>query len=92
MNRRQFVKLAQAFPAAAVSASLVLREDGKTPVELDVSVLKCEPGDTLVLSTAERVSMDTAARIQHYVADRFDGRVKVMLLSDGITLDGVLRA
>lgn len=52
MNRREFVSLAPAFPVAAVTASLTLREDGHEPVELGVQVLKLQPGDTLVLQCA----------------------------------------
>ena len=92
MNRREFVALTPAFPAATVTASLTLREDGKEPIELDVSVLKCQPGDTLVLRHQGHISMETAERIKRYIEDGFDGRVKAMVLDGGLSLDGVLRA
>jgi hypothetical protein len=46
MDRRSLLKLGAAFPVG-VSAALVLREDGQPPIELDISVLKTQPGDVL---------------------------------------------
>lgn len=83
--------MAPAFPAAAVSGALVLREAGKESVELDVSVLKCQPGDMLVLRHQGPITQEMAVRIQASVEDLFDGRVKAMVLSDGLSLEGVLR-
>lgn len=92
MNRRDFVKMAPAFPAASVSAALMLREEGQAPVELDVAVLKCQPGDTLVLRCDRAITQDTAQRIKASVEHLFGGRVKVMVLGDDLRLEGVLRA
>jgi len=92
MKRRDFVKLAPAFPVAAVTASLTLRETGKEPVELDVSVLKCQPGDTLVLTAPDNISEDTAARIKAWIEHTFENRIKAMVLGDGLTIEGVIRA
>lgn len=91
MNRREFVKLAPAFPAAAVTASLTVREEGKAPVELDVSVLKCQPGDTLVLRANGRLHMEDRECIQQHFEHIFPG-LKAIVLNDGMTLDGVIRA
>lgn len=91
MNGREFVKLAPAFPAAAVTASLTLREEGKESVELDVSVLKCQPGDTLVLRSTGRLHMEDCERIQQHFEHIFPG-LKAIVLKDGMTLDGVIRA
>ena len=92
MDRRDFVKLAPAFAIGATTATLTLREEGKDPIDLDVSVLKCQPGDTLVLSVNMPVSHDAMRRIKAIVEDAFDNRVKALVLSDGLTLDGVIRA
>lgn len=90
MDRREFVKLTPAFAAGAVSASLVLREDGKEPVELDVSVLKLREGDTLVMSTAGPIPAETAERIKVWVEDKFPG-IRAMVMGDSLRVDGVLR-
>lgn len=90
MERRNFLKMAPAFPAAAVSASIVLHQDGLEDTDLDVSVLKLERGDTLVLSTDRAISEDVAKRIRDYMEDKFPG-IKAMVLGDGLSIDGVLR-
>lgn len=90
MNRRSFLALTPAFPSAAVTASLVLREEGKSPVELDVNVLRVQPGDTLILSAPEAISAETAARIKTFVEREFLG-IRALILSDGLSIDGVVR-
>ena len=91
MNRREFVKLAPAFPAAAVSATLVVREEGKEPINCDVSVLKCQPGDTLVLKCGGLITADRAVRMTASIENLFDNRVRVMILDSSMSLEGVLR-
>ena len=90
MNRRDFVKLSPAFPAAAVTATLTLKEDGKRPINLDVSVLKLERGDTLVLSCDGDMSMNTADRIRFEVEHLLPG-IKALIVADGLNVEGVLR-
>lgn len=91
MNRREFVKLGPAFPAAAVTATLTLKEDGKPPIEgLDVSVLKWQPGDTLIIQCSAHLSMETAERIKRHVEGVLPGAT-VMVFDAGLTLEGVLR-
>lgn len=89
MNRRSFISLSPSFPVAAISASLTLREEGKPPIDLDVSVLKLEPGDTIVL-TAPYLSLAAEDRVRAGVNNLFPD-VKVMVLLDGMKVDGVLR-
>jgi len=91
VNRREFVKMSSAFPAAAVSASLVLKKAGKEPIECAVSVLKVQPGDTLILSVPGVITVDASHCIKETVEGVFEGRVKAIVLADGITLDGVIR-
>ena len=90
MNRRDFFKVTAAFPAAAMTAALVVREDGKPPVELDVSVLRTQPGDVLVLSVPGPISHQTAKRLEAYIKDRYP-YMTAIVMSDGMKLDGVLR-
>lgn len=90
MNRREFVAMTPAFPVAAMTASLTLREEGKEPVELDVSVLKVKPGDTLVLRCHQHVPMEGLERIKHLVESRFPG-LKALVLDKDLAIDGVLR-
>jgi hypothetical protein len=91
MNRRSFLNLTPAFPAAAVTASLTLREEGKPAIDgLDVSVLKLQPGDTIVLRTDSNMPFETMERLKANVEYLFPD-VKVMVLMDGLTVDGVLR-
>ena len=90
MDRRTFVKLAPAFPAAAVSASLILKEDGHAPIELDISVLKAHAGDILVLSYAGKMSSETGERIRQHVK-HIHPQLKALVLSEGLRLDGVIR-
>lgn len=91
MKRREFVRLGAVFPAAAVTATLTLKEDGKPPVEgLDVSVLNWAPGDTLVVQCSEHLSMEAAHRIKRYVEDSLPG-VKALIFDAELTLQGVLR-
>lgn len=90
MNRREFVALVPAFPVAAVTASLTLRQDGHEPIELGVQVLTLQPGDTLVLQAAVPISQDTAARLQAWIEQKFPD-TKAIVLDHGLTLAGVLR-
>ena len=91
MNRREFVKLSQAFPVAAVTASLTLREEGKPDVEgLDVSVLRVQPGDIVVLSVPGCISSHTAERIKAQWESLCPG-TRAAVLGDGMKIDGVLR-
>lgn len=90
MDRRSFLKLSPALPVGAVTASLVLREDGREPVTLDVSVLKTQPGDVLVLSTPNPISEEAARRIKAHVEHVWP-ELKAMVMGDGLKLDGVIR-
>ena len=91
MNRRQFVRLAPAFPVAAVTATLTLKEDGKPPIEgLSVSVLKLQPGDIVVLRCAGSIPMATADRIKA-MWEQFVPNTKAIILADGMTVEGILR-
>lgn len=91
MNSREVVKMPTAFPKTDVSASLVLKKDGQEPIECAVSVLKIQHGDTLVLSIPGPVTLDAANWIKQSIENYFEGRVKAIVLNDGITIDGVLR-
>ncbi len=90
MNRRNFLAMTPAFPVAAISASLVLREKDKPPVELDLSVLKLQPGDKVVLSVPLSISRDTADRIRSMWEQAIPGTT-ALILADGMKVDGVLR-
>jgi hypothetical protein len=90
MNRREFVALAPAFPVGAVTATLTVKEADKSPVDLDVSVLKLQPGDTLVLTAPGYITQEAAERIKRYTEERFPG-VNAIVLGDGLKVDGVLR-
>jgi hypothetical protein len=90
MNRRSFIKLSPAFPAGAVSAALVLKEDGKDEISLDLAVLKTQPGDILVLTAPSAISPDTAERLSKHFEHAFPG-LKAMVLGDGLKVDGVIR-
>lgn len=92
MDRRHFLAMAPAFPTAAMSASLTLREEGKPDINLDLSVLKLQPGDVLVLTVPGSIHDDTAAYIKASVAAVFHPKdIKVMVMSDGLSVAGVLR-
>lgn len=90
MDRRSFLKLSPAFPVGAVSAAIVLREEGKEDVELDISVLKTQPGDTLVLSTPHMISQETAARIKAHLQHEWP-TLKAIITDGGLRIDGVIR-
>jgi hypothetical protein len=90
MDRRSLLKLGAAFPVG-VSAALVLREDGQPPIELDISVLKTQPGDVLVLSHPGHLSMESAERIKTYVESVWP-TLKAIVMSDGLKIDGVIRS
>lgn len=91
MNRREFVKLGPAFPAAAVTATLTLKEEGMPAVEgLDVSVLRLKAGDYVVLRCDGHITQDAAARIKAAWADAVPGTAAIVL-DAGIRVDGVLR-
>lgn len=89
---RELIEMPPAFPEPSVTASFTVREQGKEPIELDVSVLKLQPGDTLVLSVPGPLRQEIAERIkasaEEYLKDK---GVKAMVLGDGMTIDGVLR-
>jgi hypothetical protein len=91
MNRRNFFALAPAFPVAAVTATLTLREQGKPDIEgLDVSVLKLQPGDGVVLQCDGPISHDTADRIRATWEAWMPG-TKAIVMGDGLSVKGVLR-
>lgn len=90
MNRREFVKMSPAFAGAAVSASIVVREEGKPDHEFGVSVLRTQPGDTLVLQCQGHISSETAARCGQVFKQLMPG-LKVLVLDESVTLAGVLR-
>ena len=89
-SRRNFFALGPAFPAAMVSATLTLKEHGKEPIDLDVSVLTWKPGDALVLSTNDLMSMEQMERMSGHVERLFPG-VKCIVLDRSFKLEGVLR-
>lgn len=87
MNRRSFLKAA---PLAPVTATLTIREDGKPPIEgLDVSVLRLQPGDVVVLRVAH-LTHEAADNLQWLWAHRFPA-IKAVVLSDDVTIDAVIR-
>lgn len=90
MDRRDFFKLTPAFASSTITASLLVREQSKPPVELDVSVLKIQSGDTLVLQCSDYVSSDQIDRIRATIHGHWPG-IKAMFLANGLTLEGVLR-
>ena len=90
MNRREFVAMAPAFPVAAVSASLTVREDGKAPVELDVSVLKVQPGDTLVMRSRVPLKREQVDRVKQVIEAMLPG-VQALVLTHDVAIEGVLR-
>lgn len=91
MNRRDFIAMAPAFPAATIAATLTLREDGKEPVDLDVSVLKVEPGDIVVLKATQYISQEGAEYVKAYLEDRVFPGCKALVLTGGLSVQGVLR-
>lgn len=90
MDRRLFIKMSPAFPAAAVAATLTITEDGKPPIDLDVRVLKLQQGDTVVLSSPRLLRVEECHMIRRYWEDNHEG-IKAMVLVDGMKVDGVLR-
>ena len=91
MNRRNFLALAPAFPAAAVTATVTLKREGEPAIDgLGVSVLKCQPGDYVVLSVDASLSFETAERIRAMWEHSVPG-TKAIVLSDGMKLHGVMR-
>lgn len=90
MKRREFLAIGPALPAA-MSATVTITHKGHEPIDLEMSVLKCQPGDVLVFRTDAIISADQAARIQAAMAHVCPG-VKSIVLSDGMKLDGVLRS
>jgi hypothetical protein len=92
MNRRSFLKLSPAFPVGAMSAALVVHEDGKDDLELDVSVLKVQTGDILVLSTPkDLISCAEIENVSAILKQTFP-TLQVVVLSNGWKLDGVIRS
>ena len=90
MDRRSFLSLSPAFPAAAVSASLLLKEEGKPDIELGLNVLHLKAGDTLVLTLDGRISEDSAERIKAHLQHALP-KTKALILGDGMKIEGVLR-
>lgn len=75
---------------AAVSEFLELPPAFPSPVS--VSVLKVEPGDVLVLKYDGHISLEAAERVRQMATSLFEPKdVKAMILSSGLTLEGVLR-
>jgi hypothetical protein len=69
-----------------------MRKSGKDPVELDVSVLKFQRGDTVVLRCHEHVTKEMADRIKGDFSSTFeDMGVKAMVLDKTVSIEGVLR-
>lgn len=58
--------------------------------ELGVSILNAQEGDILVISCQSSISQETAARISLWVEKEFP-KIKVMVLGDGLKVDGVIR-
>ena len=90
MNRREFFKFGPAFPVAAVAVSLMVREDGKEPIEANVSVLRTKPGDIVVLRTSYQLNSEETARLYRTFEQAFPG-LKAMVLDSTVTFEGVLR-
>ena len=90
MDRRSFLALSPAFPVAAASATLTLKREGEPPVELDVSILKTQPGDCVILSAPGPITQDIAQRLKDMWEHGVPG-TKAVILSDGMKVDGVLR-
>jgi len=88
MNRRNFLALTPAFPAAA-KATLTLT-DGQVSTDLDVSILKTQDGDRVILSCAGHISRDAADRIRAMWEQAMPG-TKAIVLLDGMKVEGVLR-
>jgi hypothetical protein len=92
MNRRQFVKLSTAFPAATVTASLTLHKDGEPPINnLDLSVLRVQPDDIVVLHCDGPIDEAQAARLKALWEARFP-HTRAVVLGDGLSVAGVLRS
>jgi len=90
MNRRSFLSLTPAFPAAAVSASLVLKEPSQPDIELGLNVLHLQEGDILVLTVNGYITQDNAARIKSNL-EHLLPKTKAIILAEGMKVEGVLR-
>lgn len=90
MDRREFIAMSPAFPLAATTATLTVKAEGREPVDLDVSVLRLQPGDTIVMSAPDHIRLETADRIRCLVEAKFPG-VQAMVLSGDMKVEGVLR-
>lgn len=91
LSRRSFVKLASAFPAAAVTATLTLREDGHDPIEgLAVTVLHVEPDDVVILTVSDHIRDETVRRIEAAWSRAVPG-TRAIVVDSGMTVAGVLR-
>lgn len=87
MNRRQFLELPAALPAAG--ALTLTTPTGET---FDVQVLRLKAGDRLVLTTPHAISHDTAERVRTFLEHHLAAlNVTAMVLSDGMKIAGVLR-
>ena len=90
LSRRRFLGLGPAMPAAAVTASLTITQQGHAPITLDASVLRLQTGDVIVLSCPRQISNEAARRIRDSLGEILP-RVKVILLSGEMKIDGVIR-
>jgi hypothetical protein len=92
MDRRQFFQLTP-LAAVATTGTLTITEPGKDPVgPLDLSVLRLQRGDVIVITTPHGVSSDTASRIKAYVEGALQPLgVTAWVMGDGLTVAGVLR-
>jgi hypothetical protein len=91
-SRRSFLKLSTT-AAPAMSAALVIREPDKPPAELDVTVLRLQPGDVLVLTAPGSIPAATAERITQYLEQYVTTPlgVRALVFGDGLTVAGILR-
>jgi hypothetical protein len=89
-SRRTFLKLSPAFPAGALTASLVVKADGQELQSFDLSVLKAQAGDIIVLTAPGPISQDTATRLRKCWDATFP-TLQAMVMGDGLRVDGVLR-
>lgn len=93
LDRRRFLQLSPAFPAATVTGSLTLRKDGEPPItDLDLSVLRLQRGDVLVVTTPGQITAEygnrLSARLNEFL-EQFGATA--LVFSDGVTVAGVLR-
>jgi hypothetical protein len=90
MERRDFLKLTPALPAAAPALSLTLKQPDGSELKTDVAVLRLQPGDTLVLMPTEHLLARDAQGLRDMLKLWAPQGVQVMILQAGMQL-GVLR-